>query len=189
MNRYIAFLRGINISGKNKVPMAELKTAFETAGYSQVSTYLNSGNVIFSAESDSVPEIRNRLEELIAATFQISVPVYVIRMEALQKIMAHAPDWWGTEDKGTYHNLIFILSDTTPDEICTLLGEPSAGMERVQVFENVIFWSFDRAQYQKCAWWKKTAAPGIAEQLTIRTAGTVKKVLGKSSSYLPSKSA
>ena len=47
MRRYIAFLRGINISGKNKVPMAELKKSFENQNFSQVKTYLNSGNVIF----------------------------------------------------------------------------------------------------------------------------------------------
>lgn len=45
--RYIAFLRGINISGKNKVPMAELKKGFEKLDFVEVKTYLNSGNVIF----------------------------------------------------------------------------------------------------------------------------------------------
>ncbi|WP_460281319.1 DUF1697 domain-containing protein, partial [Clostridium senegalense] len=48
MKRYIAFLRGINISGKNKVPMAKLKNGFEELGFREVKTYLNSGNVIFS---------------------------------------------------------------------------------------------------------------------------------------------
>ena len=47
MKRYIAFLRGINISGKNKVPMAELKKNNEKLNYTEVKTYLNSGNVIF----------------------------------------------------------------------------------------------------------------------------------------------
>lgn len=45
--RYVAFLRGINISGKNKVPMAELKKGFEKLDFVEVKTYLNSGNVIF----------------------------------------------------------------------------------------------------------------------------------------------
>ncbi len=50
MMRYIAFLRGINISGKNKMPMAELKQGFERLNYTEVKTYLNSGNVIFSSD-------------------------------------------------------------------------------------------------------------------------------------------
>ena len=52
MKRYIAFLRGINISGKNKISMAELKKGFEELGFQEVKTYLNSGNVIFSSEKD-----------------------------------------------------------------------------------------------------------------------------------------
>lgn len=47
MKRYIALLRGINISGKNKIPMSELKKGFAELGFSEVSTLLNSGNVIF----------------------------------------------------------------------------------------------------------------------------------------------
>ena len=47
MKRYIAFLRGVNISGKNKVSMAELKKDFEKFDFGKVKTYLNSGNVIF----------------------------------------------------------------------------------------------------------------------------------------------
>ena len=52
MKRYIAFLRGINISGKRKVPMAKLKKGFEEIGFTEVKTYLNSGNVIFSSNED-----------------------------------------------------------------------------------------------------------------------------------------
>ena len=54
MKRYIALLRGINISGKNKVPMAELKKGFETLAFEEVKTYLNSGNVIFSSDEDNI---------------------------------------------------------------------------------------------------------------------------------------
>ena len=50
MKRYIAFLRGVNINGKNKVPMTELKKGFEEIGFTEVRTYLNSGNVIFSSD-------------------------------------------------------------------------------------------------------------------------------------------
>ncbi len=50
MKRQIAFLRGINVSGKNKIPMAKLKENFEKLGFQEVKTYLNSGNVIFSSD-------------------------------------------------------------------------------------------------------------------------------------------
>ncbi len=65
MKRYIALLRGINISGKNKVPMAELKQGFEALGYTEVKTYLNSGNVIFSREETDTTQLTSQIEEMM----------------------------------------------------------------------------------------------------------------------------
>lgn len=57
--RYIALLRGINVGGNNKVSMGELKQAFESLGFTNVSTYINSGNVIFdSRETNEVKLVR-----------------------------------------------------------------------------------------------------------------------------------
>ncbi|MCQ2480398.1 MAG: DUF1697 domain-containing protein, partial [Clostridia bacterium] len=64
----------------------------------------------------------------------------------------------------------------TPKEICDLIGPTSADLEKTEIVGNAIFWTFERASYQKCAWWKRTAQAGIAEKLTIRTANTVKKI-------------
>lgn len=61
MKRYIAFLRGININGKNKVPMAELKQGFEKLDFGDVKTYLNSGNVIFQAMKKMLKSLQTRL--------------------------------------------------------------------------------------------------------------------------------
>ena len=52
--KYIAFLRGINISGKNKIRMSDLKLELENAGFTQVSTYLNSGNVTFLSDDNNL---------------------------------------------------------------------------------------------------------------------------------------
>lgn len=57
-----------------------------------------------------------------------------------------------------------------------MVGQPSEGLEKVQIYKNVIFWTFDRNNYQKCNWWKKTATNGIADRLTIRTANTLNKI-------------
>lgn len=173
MGRYAAFLRGINISGKNRVPMSRLKAEMEKAGFSDVVTVLNSGNVTFTADE---ADHRQRLQELILRCFGLEVPVYVIPMDELRSILTAAPEWWDTGDKGQYDNLIFILSQASPQEISEHLGPPTEGLERFMISGKVIFWSFDRGSYMKCAWWKRTASAGIAETLTIRTAGTVKKL-------------
>ena len=173
---YVAFLRGINISGKNKISMSILKTEFEEAGFSQVTTYLNSGNIIFKSDKDK-DKTKAVIEKMIVDKFGMEIPVYIIEKEDLEDIMLHAPEWWNLENKEKYDNLIFILSSDTPKEICELLGKPSEGLEKAQIYKNVIFWSFDRKAYQKCNWWKKTAGAGIADKLTIRTANTVKKLI------------
>lgn len=174
MNQYVAFLRGINISGKNKISMAELKAEFEKTGFEEVSTYLNSGNIVFSSETDNA---RLVIEKMLSDKFGLEVPAYVIKMDELKDILLHSPKWWDSGDKEKYDNLIFILSGDTPEKICDLVGVPSQGLETIEIYKNVIFWTFDRKAYQKCNWWKKTAGAGIAEKLTIRTANTIKKVV------------
>lgn len=178
MNRYTAFLRGINISGKNKITMADLKAEFDKMNFYDVSTYLNSGNVLFSSENDNIPEIKNNVEKMIADRFGFEIPVHIVSRDDLRDILANAPEWWGTEDKGTYDNLIFIMTSDTPKEICDMVGQPSEGLEEIEVYKNIIFWTFNRKEYQKCNWWKRTAREGIAEKLTIRTANTVRKLCG-----------
>lgn len=173
MKKYVAFLRGINISGKNKINMSELKAELEVLGFSEVSTYLNSGNVFFASETE---EAKTIIEKMIAEKFGLVIPVYVIEMSELKEILLNSPGWWDSGDKDKYDNLIFILSSDTPEDICAYVGETTDGLERIQIYKNVIFWTFDRKAYNKCNWWKKTASAGIADKLTIRTANTVKKI-------------
>ena len=177
MRKYIAFLRGINISGRHKIGMSVLKNGFEQLGFADVTTYLNSGNVCFLAENENITEIKRVIEAMINDKFNLDIPVHVDRKENLSDILDNAPSGWGTGNKEKYDNLIFVITEDTPDEICDMLGQPSDGLELVQVYKDVIFWTFDRKAYQKCNWWKKTAGAGIAEKLTIRTANTVKKLL------------
>ncbi len=175
MKRYIVFLRGVNISGKNKIGMPVLKKELEDAGFSDVSTYLNSGNIQLSAENG---DIRKKIEKIIKDSFDLDIPVYVVEKDRLKELLCHAPNWWNSGDKARYDNLIFILSNDRPEEIYEQIGEPSDGLEEIQIYENVIFWTFDRTRYQKCNWWKKTASNGITEKLTIRTANTILKLCG-----------
>lgn len=78
MKRYIALLRGINISGKNKIPMAELKSCFIEHGYIDVFTYLNSGNVVFSADERSEIVLADRIKAIIQERFELDIPAFVI---------------------------------------------------------------------------------------------------------------
>lgn len=178
MKIYIAFLRGINISGKNKVPMAELKKAFEELRFGAVKTYLNSGNVIFSSDEDNIGSLTSRIEAMIKERFSLDIPVFVISKEDLEDILQHSPDWWGNENKEIYDNLIFIMPPATFVELWGEIGEPKEGLEKIKDYKETVFWSFSRKDYQKTNWWPKTAGMNISQKLTIRTANTVRKLVG-----------
>lgn len=176
--RYVAFLRGINISGKNKVPMAELKKGFEKLDFVEVKTYLNSGNVIFSSDAADTIKITSRIEKMIKNQFGLDIPVFVISKEELEDILHHAPDWWGDESKEIYDNLIFIMPPITFKDVYSEIGEPKEGLEKIKEYKGTVFWSFSRKDYQKTNWWSKTANANISTKLTIRTANTVRKIVG-----------
>ena len=177
MKRYIALLRGINVSGKNKIPMAELKQGFEMLGYAEVKTYLNSGNVIFSCEAADTLRLTHRIESMIKDRFALEIPVFVTAQDALADILLHAPDWWGDDSKEIYDNLIFIMPPAAFDDVYREIGEPKTGLERIQCYRQAIFWSFSRKNYQKTNWWHKTASAAIRTQLTIRTANTLRRIV------------
>lgn len=177
MKRYVALLRGINISGKNKVQMAELKKGFESLAFEEVKTYLNSGNVIFSSDEDDIKKFTHQIEAMIKKQFDLDIPVFVISRELLEDILRNAPDWWGNENKEIYDNLIFIIPPATFLDVYNEIGEPKKELEKIKDYKEVIFWSFNRKDYQKTNWWSKTVSANISTRLTIRTANTVRKIL------------
>ena len=107
----------------------------------------------------------------------LDIPVFIIPQEELADILRHAPDWWGTENKGNYDNLIFILPPATFPDIYYEIGAPKEGLEQIQEYQSAVFWSFSRKDYQKTNWWSKTARADIGSKLTIRTANTVRRIV------------
>lgn len=174
--KYIALLRGINISGKNKISMGELKSELDKK-YKNVSTYLNSGNVIFESEIKDKEMIMNDIYQIVKNKFDLEIPVFVMTTDELEDILNHKPEWWGTDNKEIYDNLIFIIPPTKYEDVYNTIWEPKQDIEKIEVYKNSIFWSFDLKNYRKSNWWVKTASTNIKDRITIRTANTTKKVL------------
>jgi len=175
MEKYFAFLRAVNVSGKNKISMPQLKQYLIEDGLQNVSTYLNSGNIIFQTQEQNLSVITNQIASVIKEKFSLDIQVLVLSVTQVKEIVDHAPSWWG---KGTlYDNLIFLFPYTTFDTIYQKIGEPRQGLEQIENYKNAIFWSFDREKYTKTVWYSKTASEGINTLLTIRTANTINKLL------------
>jgi uncharacterized protein (DUF1697 family) len=92
MTTYISILRGINVSGYKKIRMAELKDLYEMIGFTEVVTYIQSGNVIFKAE-DIVPAVHlgKKIEKAINAKYQFQVPVIIRTPAEIKKVLSSNP--------------------------------------------------------------------------------------------------
>ena len=156
--------------------MSELKSCIMALDFFDVTTYLNSGNIIFSSDETEETILANQIQSAIQEHFHLNIPVFVIWQEELVDILNHAPDWWGTEDKEIYDNLIFIMPPLLYTEFCGEIGQPKEEYEQVHPYKNAIFWSFSRKNYQKTNWWSKTASAKVSQKITVRTANTVRKI-------------
>src|SRR3989442_15780724 len=90
-SRHVALLRGINVGGKHMLPMADLVKLFSAAGCEDVRTYIQSGNVIFSASTEAAERIPGVIAQRIAARFGFEVPVVLRSAEELRKAAAGNP--------------------------------------------------------------------------------------------------
>lgn len=176
MKRFIALLRGININGKNKIAMSELKEGFVELDFEEVTTYLNSGNVIFSSVIDDKNVLSNKIRSMVSDRFDLDIPVFIILQEELKELLDHAPDWWGDDNKEIYDNIIFLMPPFSYDEFYDMIGDPKAEYEKVHHYKTSVFWSFSRKDYQKTNWWSKTASTNVSGKITIRTVNTVRKI-------------
>lgn len=177
MEKYIALLRGINISGKNIVSMSLLKIAFEEIGFLNVSTYINSGNVLFSSESTDKVEISSRCSAMVKEKFALDIPVAIISIKELSEALDNAPEWWDVNsDEEVIHLAIFLIPLVAIEEVYKAVGEAKPEYEQVGYYNNVIFWSASRATLSKTRWYK-IASSSVNSKVTIRNANTTKKLL------------
>ncbi len=111
MTTYLVLLRGINVGGKNKVPMAALREFLEEMGYSNVATYIASGNVILTSDRPA-RDIKRQIEEALPTAFRLDselVAVLVLTREELQAVVRGKPAGFG-EQPGMYHSdAIFLI--------------------------------------------------------------------------------
>jgi len=89
--RYIALLRGINVSGQKKIKMVDLKNLFEAIGFKNVKTYIQSGNVIFDYKHSDIEKLANEIEKKISETFGFFVNTIIRTYEELRNIINNNP--------------------------------------------------------------------------------------------------
>jgi len=114
MATHVALLRGINVGGRNKVPMADLREVVISLGHTGVTTYIQSGNVLFSTDSASTGELAAALESAITGRFGIWASVVVLSRDDLARVLQDNP--YPEEPNPKLVHVVFLT------------GEPPAGL-------------------------------------------------------------
>ena len=171
--RYVALLRGINVGGNNKVDMKVLKNAFERAGMTDVKTYINSGNVIFTDTIHTAQEITKKLETIIEQTFGFAVKVLLRDRSQIQAIIASLPESW-QNNSVMKCDIMFLWDEVDSADILESLTIKQE-IEDVKYVHGAILWRVDRHNTTRSGM-LKLVGTDLYRQMTIRNCNTVRKL-------------
>jgi len=111
--RYVALLRGINVGGKNLIRMPALEASFVAHGFEDVTTYIQSGNVIFGSRDGRAAELSARIERMLASTFGLPISVVLRSRAQMRAIVERAPEGFGAEPDTYRYDVIFLKEPLT----------------------------------------------------------------------------
>jgi len=175
MNTYLVLLRGINVGGKNKVSMAELKKCLEVVGFFDVSTYIASGNV-FLTSAKRPAEVKAQIEAVLPKTFKLDsehIKVLVLARDQLQAVIDDKPKGFGDQpDK--YHSDAIFLMDISATEAMPIFN-PRDGVDKVWAGDGVIYSQRLSALRTKSRLSAMMASP-LYKSMTIRSWNTTLKL-------------
>ena len=173
---YLVLLRGINVGGKNKVPMAELKACFEELGYQNVQTYIASGNVIIGSDKSSA-ELTEEIQEILPKKFSLdsqTIKALVLSRDQLEEVVGQAPKGFGTQPD-TFHSDVVFLIDIPSDE--AIKGfDPREGVDKVWQGDLAIYSQRLSAERTKSRLSKAFSGP-LYKHMTVRSWSTTAKLL------------
>ena len=174
MTRFALLVRGINVGGKNKVVMAQLRQELTDLGLSQVETYINSGNIFFTTDLS-----RSQLVECLSTFFEHHY-LFIQRFSLLSREdyeteCANLPDWW-TEEMAR-KDVLFYTEGLDREFLEEKLLALKLGDEVLHLGKTAIFWGkFSEESYAKTAYHKHLMKMPFYRNITIRNANTFDKI-------------
>ena len=172
--RYVALLRGINVGGRNIVAMADLRAAFEAAGFQAVTTYIQSGNVLF--ESDARRDsLEDDLEAMLERRFGVPLVVMLRSHPQLRNVVEKAPDGFGGEPDVYHSDVMFLKRPLTSEQVMRVL-ELREGVDQAWPGTGVVYFArlSDRRAQSRMS---RVVATPEYQRMTIRSWTTTTKLL------------
>jgi len=141
MQRYLALLRGVNVSGKNIIKMEDLRRHMETAGFSNVKTLIQSGNIVFESSETEKQKLTSAVTKLLADNYGYAITVFVLDAKELSDAISGNPftDNREPEPSGAKKLHITILSEIPSEEKMKALREGPIGNDKLELAGNVLY--------------------------------------------------
>ena len=172
--RYVALLRAINVGGRNRVPMTDLRAAFEADGHRAVKTHLQSGNVIFETDAPR-DALEDDLETLLERTFGFAVPVVVRSHAQMRNVVTKAPPGFGARPEELHSDARFPKAPLTAKRVMGMV-QLREGVDQAWPGSGVVYFARLSEQRTKSRMGSIVGTPEY-KQMTIRSWKTTTKLL------------
>ena len=174
MTRYTLLVRGINVGGKNKVVMAELRQELTELGLGKVETYINSGNIFFTSTA-SKDQLVEKLEDFFEVYYPFIQSFSLLNQEDYEAELKNLPAWWN-EDL-TRKDVLFYTESLDVDQVIEKVNSLELKDEVLHFGRLGIFWGkFSEESYSKTAYHKYLLKMPFYRNITIRNAKTFDKI-------------
>jgi uncharacterized protein (DUF1697 family) len=170
---YVAFLRGINVGGRGMVSMAAIKEALVALGLSEVRTYINSGNVIFSTRASDAQRLMARIEKGLEQHTGMAIKVLVMDHKSLKRMIDAIPRNW-VDDK-TMRTYVLLLWKELDDRSILDRLPTKPGVDELKYLPGAVVWRVDRENVGKSQMNRIVGTP-MYKKITIRSANTMRKL-------------
>lgn len=172
--RYILLLRGVNVGGKNKVSMSDLKELLLNEGFEAVDSYINSGNLFFSSAQNWESCIA-KITYVLESNYDFSIPFALITREEYLEEREGLPDWW--EGELARRDVLFFSCNLDKSDILDFIDKSTFHNEIVYVGKHAVFWGkYDESEYLKTTYHKKLMKQDFYKKITIRNGDTFEKI-------------
>jgi len=173
---HVALIRGINVGGKNPVPMARLREVLVARGYEDVRTYIQSGNVLLRALGSTEADVTAVVEDALRTDFDVETVVVAVTADALRAAISQVPPGFG-EAPGEYlDDVVFVRPHVDPTEVYPLV-RLREGVDQCWVGPGVLY--FRRLEARRTAsYLSKVIALPVYKDMTIRNWRTTTTVAG-----------
>lgn len=173
MTKYVALLRGINVGGNNKVEMPKLKTTFESLSFTNVKTYINTGNVLFDTNQNDIKTLTKTIEETLTTTFGFSLRIVLRDKNNIEMLCNKIPaDWENNDEQRT--NVLFLWEEVNSPESINLI-KTNPEVDTLICFDGAIVWNINKINYNKSGL-HKFIGTKIYKNMTARNINTVRKI-------------